>query len=559
MTSSRVVSGANAAVALGLVAVLAGVALVVRPPAPPGIAEFAPQASKPITKAPLGQAVAGGRGPGACAAGQPCTADGATPLPTAVASALPGQKPRGVPSALQCYTWSDGSVTQTFDPQSPPCIAGWDETAGNGGATAQGVSATEIRVVLPEWYSPTGQQVARAYEQFFNNHYQLYGRKIRVVTIDPGRDLDSSKRRAVGRSVAALRPFAALSLNGMNTDPRTYEQALLDDGVVTLRSHTLEAPGHRSPNFWTVAPLIEDTERNLAAMLCTSLPPNQPARYGGGAERTRPRKYAVLQPTYSDGQVSPDVTPLVDGLASCGAAVKVMQVPYQKPTSGVNTDWTRYNSTILALRQDEITTAVVFSGAGYRMLTDPMKAASNQGYQPEWVEPGLTYFSSATNLSGPDSAPKEQLDHLLGITPLAKRTSGLPVETQAYQEAHPGGIPQNLVGAGAKPVYDQLQLLAAGIQAAGPRLTPTAFGDALPSVEFPNPGAGEAPAYQATVGFRDDRTMVDDYAVWSWSNTVRDRASGTTGTRCFAANGIRWRLGTWPKDPIPLFPVTPRC
>ena len=45
----------NAGVSVTLVLLLAFVALVVKPPAPPGIAEFAPQASKPITKAPNSQ------------------------------------------------------------------------------------------------------------------------------------------------------------------------------------------------------------------------------------------------------------------------------------------------------------------------------------------------------------------------------------------------------------------------------------------------------------------------------------------------------------------------
>src|SRR5436309_2012311 len=83
----RVVALSNGLIATALVAVLAAVALVVRPPAPPGIAEFAPQATKPITKAPPGQAALHGSGAGTCAAGQSCLA--ARPTPSAVPTAVP--------------------------------------------------------------------------------------------------------------------------------------------------------------------------------------------------------------------------------------------------------------------------------------------------------------------------------------------------------------------------------------------------------------------------------------------------------------------------------------
>src|SRR5688572_9516908 len=152
----------NAVVSVTVLAVVAVLALVVKPPAPPGIAAFAPQASKPITKAPLGQSAEFGAGEGQCAAGQVCTGPSASPPPSAAAlpsvgPSLPGEA-RGVPSALQCYTWPDGTVTQTFDPQSPSCIASWDDKKGNGGATSPGVTATEIRVALPvnNTVSPTG-------------------------------------------------------------------------------------------------------------------------------------------------------------------------------------------------------------------------------------------------------------------------------------------------------------------------------------------------------------------------------------------------------------------
>src|SRR5689334_3112288 len=176
----------NATVATALLGLLAAVALVVRPPSPPGIAEFAPQAAKPISKAPPGQASMFDDGTGPCQMATTCTdrsrqgTGAGKPVPRPTTGQL------AVPSALQCYTWPDGSVTQTFDPQSPPCIASWPEAArGNGGATTRGVDATTVRIGIP--MDPASKQRAQFQPlfDFFNTHYEFYGRRLDFVMVKP--------------------------------------------------------------------------------------------------------------------------------------------------------------------------------------------------------------------------------------------------------------------------------------------------------------------------------------------------------------------------------------
>src|SRR3954466_14155073 len=166
--------GGAAGTGLILVAVLA---LVVKPPAPPGIAAFAPQAAKPITKAPPGQSARFGSGSGQCATGQACAHSSPTPSPTTApssAGAVAVPTNLGVPSALQCYTWPDGTVTQTFDPQSPPCIASWDDRHGNGGSTSPGVSPTEIRLAFPNNNAGYASWPAlKPLRNFLHSHFQF--------------------------------------------------------------------------------------------------------------------------------------------------------------------------------------------------------------------------------------------------------------------------------------------------------------------------------------------------------------------------------------------------
>ncbi len=551
----RVVTAVNAGVAVALVALLAAVALVVRPPAPPGIAEFAPRAARPITKAPSQQGSAFGHGSRACTSGQVCVVPTPSRNPSGSQLDVPGREL--VPSELQCYTWPDGSVTQTFDPQSPPCIASWpDQARGNGGATTKGVSGTEIRIAVPRDRSDPKGRIPATFERFFNNHFQFYGRQLRLISFEANPDTPSAQR-ASAEAAAALVPFAALGIGGNASDTTSYEDALIGSGVLTLRYETTETvQRQRSALFWSVNPQMDVVQRNLGAFLCGSLSPNQPARWAGGAEASKPRKYAILSSKYSDGAASVDVSPLVAGLTACGGRPEVVQAPYPY-------DQTTYQPIVLQLQRKGVTSVVAFDGRG--QIIQPMRAASQVGYQPEWIEPGTTHYSSSSEIANtpPNGAPAEQARHLLGLTPLSKpqRTPDLPA-TRAYQEVQPAENPRDLVGSLYEGVYAQLLLLASGIQAAGPHVTHESFASALGALSFPNPGAGRPPSFQASVGFDDAHAMVRDFAVWSWDSSRRDpgaTAAQPPGTRCYAERGKRWRLGTWPTTPIPLFQLGAPC
>src|SRR5690349_12980177 len=204
------VHGSVAGLVLVLVAVLA---LVVKPPAPPGIAAFAPQATKPITKAPPAQSARFGTGTGQCSAGQVCQRARPTPsaAPVASATASPKALTGAAPPGLQCYTWPDGSITQTFDPQSPPCIARWDDSKGNGGATSPGVTGTTIRIAYPKSSTAVTQWPGpQAMVDFVNSHFQLYDRKIEIVPFDSQQA--TPQAGATGFNVPSMQPADAAAI-----------------------------------------------------------------------------------------------------------------------------------------------------------------------------------------------------------------------------------------------------------------------------------------------------------------------------------------------------------
>ncbi|HET7722388.1 MAG TPA: hypothetical protein VFK43_20650, partial [Acidimicrobiales bacterium] len=135
-----------------------------------------------------------GPGPGSTGDGGPAevgtdgggTEGGGGPAPAA---------PQGATVALA--DTCAGGARQTREPYSPPCIT---FEGDNGGATSLGVTGDTITVTyregdLPSIYAVAGQVAEKAnikdtaedirrtidaYVEYFNTHFQLYGRQVRV-------------------------------------------------------------------------------------------------------------------------------------------------------------------------------------------------------------------------------------------------------------------------------------------------------------------------------------------------------------------------------------------
>lgn len=560
----RLAFGVNGALAVVMVAIVAAFALVVSPPSPPGIAAFAPTATKPITKAPLSQSAVNGQGTGACAAGQSCAAASPTPSLTPSAAPSTSQGPMtgvhvGVPSALQCYTWPDGTVTQTFDPQSPPCIASWpDQAKGNGGATSQGVTGTEIQVAVPK--AATGSQLAQftLLAQFFNTHFQLYGRRL-VLKPVPSQELsssgstlyaDPSLEKADAEGIAAVKPFAAVDF--VDGSQGVYTIALPEYIDTLAKHHVISSVGGflppnsasldaHAPYEWTYLPTLPSVFRSLGGLTCRQLV-GHPASHSPSMS-AKTRKFALLMPDASEaGGSYPGLSQLLSRLAACGVKPPVV---YYKGNSGDNA----VSASLAKFRTDGVTTILFLPDSGIGSAT-PQQAAQNAGYFPEWV-----LFSGSplieTNLL---SGPKSQTDNSFGVASWDKT---LPPATQPWRIAYlqAGGHSTDPC-AGCKAFYNELQLIASGVQMAGPHLTPDAFAEALRQTTFPNPGAGAAPSYQSRVDFTDGgHEFIRDFAGFWFSPT------GTYGTAptdfahqdyelsnnfCWVDLGTRWTSDAWP-------------
>lgn len=543
---------ANGAVAVVTLTVLMATALVATPPSPPSIAEFSPQAQQQIQDAPEDQDA----GEGAVAASERETVvieedEAAANVPERGTQV---EYADGVPSAVACVTWPDGSVTQTFDPQSPPCVASWDGVPGEAGATAPGVTATDIRIAVGVPREGASDHLLPIIEHF-NTSYQFYGRRLvleEVVITSWGDNgaRDPANQRASAEAIAEIEPFASLTHTGTNnTNRAVFTTTLAENKVIVLtgtdRPAFVSEAQFRSwePYVVSFVPPLDVVLREMGKATCRQLV-GKNARFSPQVA-AQERKFAVLVPStvVTAGVPVPGVDDLLDQLAACG----LDDVPVVEYDDRAETADAGQTAIYTQLKLDGVTTVLyVLHGTFDTTRGGPLGQASRAAYQPEWF--ATVGKDDDTLLSLYTS---EQAGHVFGFLADNK---GLPAE-ERFESRALGGWQDCTCGG----IYKPLLGLAAGIQAAGPNLSPETMAAALAELEFPNPGQGAAPYYQARVDLQSSPWMVDDYAMVWFDQSEQHWYAGTPGAWCYLEQGKRWTGDTWPTDELGLFDPASAC
>jgi hypothetical protein len=535
----------TAVVALSVL--VAAVALTSRGQTPPAVAEFAPQPVQQIKKALDAQPDAL---PGSAVSPSPSAAPSAS-ASTAGVSASPSTRPviqKG--RVRQCV---GTPPRQIEDPQSPPCVAYSDPGLDNGGATTKGVTRDQITVAVPQQFLED-QSIAPKLATFFNKRFEFYGRKLVLAgfatTGCPGGQPDPAKMHDDAVAVdEELRAFASLSYCNASGADHHYYDALAQRKTISVTDGNLTTgvESHyaaHAPYEWNVQPGVETVLANTAQFVCTKLAGRSP-RYAGPAQaRAATRKFGLIYTRAVDGTV-PDIGPLRNGLKACGTSLfEVRDDQTSDPSrNGVNT--------MVAMQNAGVTSVMclcnVLDTRGVYM-----PAASGQGYQPEWVE--SSYINNDLDNSYAGNAPPDQEQHILGVS---FRNKLLPKQDMpwywALREADPGADPQGNTYYASDSRYEQLLLLASGIQLAGPKLTPQTFAAGLMRAQFPNPGAGSAPYFQARVGFGGGRHTMSADATMFWYDPQRPGTidPSVPGAICYVDRGRRYGLGAWTRsDPV---------
>jgi hypothetical protein len=530
----------NGTIAFALLVLVAAVALTARQPPPPSVAELAPQAQQQIKDAPNEQSSRFGSGPGGDAGDGGGAAAATTTTTSTTIAGAPKQVTIDRARVRRCI---GDPPRQIEDAQSPPCVPYWE--GDNGGATSKGVTRDQINIVVPNWDA----NMHPALQTFFNNRFEFYGRKLRLIQLN-GAGGDSPEAQQADATLAANERDAFASTDNSAGGGFDYYEQLARLKVISAPTRPSQITPYQrqwSPYVWQYTMAVDDIMRNLGEWGCVRLA-GANATHAGGDLPTKKRKFGViLQQESADNPLS--TKPIEEALAACGEQPVIVSygaTSYNDPSKATNV--------ILQMKQENVTTIICLCHmSGVKVLG---AAASSQVYYPEWIVStyGLGDFNYAIRTLGP---PPEQRVHLMGITVQPRQVKVVDDPVQwAWKESDPSANELKPISGSMEyndTEYRSMLLLASGIQMAGPRLTPETFAAALEKTVFPNP---DTPHMQGHVGFSPrSHSMTIDAAEWWWSDTDQSPYTDeSSGTICYVEHGARRTLGKWPKrESDPLF------
>ena len=528
--------------------------------------------SHPGSQAQIGAplaADAGGFSPETGVAGTaPGAVPGASGAPAAGASAAPGAAARtpgragGTGAAGQQAAAAKAGgphcVTGLLNP--PPCVQTWPG-GSNGGATSPGVTGDEITVLMYHnkenpassaiikqvgvYMSPAEDAAyLKAAAAFINARYQLYGRTLKLVNVVGQCDIappqESCFRAEADSLVSRYKPFAVFWANNMN------ETAFLDElsrkGVVNWGgwNFTDAFSGSLRPFRWDVL-MGGDRQAEIAAEYWCKQLANRPAKFAGSELKGKPRKVAVL--TADTPMTAPNGRKLLSLLQKCDKNSPKLQL-YSSNTS---TAASQSTTTMAQLHRDGVTSILWFS--------DPIapvyatKQMTSQGYFPEHVlvGSGLLDFDSLGQ-----AYDQQQWRSAFGLSDVGAAMPTEQADAGRVFAAGGGGDPTELSDY-AQIVWGYLSLIAAGIERAGPTLTPLTFERGLHSM----PGFGSwqqkhDPRLWFTKFGPADYTAISDARQVFWDPDATSPVNGKPGAYIALNGGRRYQAGELPSSTMAL-------
>jgi hypothetical protein len=542
------------ALALGLVAILLPSALRPPPPQTNQSAEFSPDAPPDENTdsiiAALGRAQSGtgsGDAVGGNGGGIPTTTVPAAGSPTGAPSAAP---PRACPRGF------GNPPRQIESVYSAPCAGPF--TGDNGGATYKGVTANEITValimctnVMASNNGPIDENATdgngrdktlRAYQRYFNQNYQFYGRHLQLISLNPkdGNTCNETANKAmVAEADDTYHSFGIIADIGY-----TYQEAVRRKMMVEAH-WTAGQPDYYRRNFpYMFSPTL-DADKLVDAnveFLCKQIVGKPATNTDDPNINGKPRKLGIVSWAGSDWGASGDV--YQQALQKrCGAKFDDVETvdTFNESANSAQT----WSSVVTKFKLDGITT--ILFGIDYVFGGQIANAATAQSYYPEWIVCGC--FAWDTNIAMHFFVNSAQWRHAFGIT--AREVPRAQPETdwyRAYQSVEPNGDPDETVGL---VVFNALVHLANGIQMAGPNLTPETFMQGL----FKVPARTPDPIWSIGGGFSPGDLTYPDYVGFIWWNPTDMAPDDSTGPGAYrhVYGGKKFRIGEMPEEPIPFF------
>lgn len=495
------------------------------------------------------------------ASGTPGTARAGGPAGRTAAGAAPG-KVAGAGAVTVGRDCSGGALQDGNSPYSPPCLD-WNGT-DNGGATTRGVTKDTITVAWRETDMGGGsrddklRQQARdkgltdseedkvrsrdALLEYFNTHFQLYGRKVKLVTYKgrgnmikefsgSGQEEANADALKVGQEIGAFADLSAIS--------QPYLDALVRQKVVSFGGLHLPESYYQSKAPYAWGQLIDCTTlvQNAVDLLAKRFKPTDNAvRAGSAALRQKPRKYGLLVP--DDPVYKQCVEEGKPRLQAAGINIS-KEIDYALDFS--------------KMQQEAPNMAAQLKGAGVTtviLVTDPALpyfltgAATQQDYWPEWFVSG----SALTDLDILGQFyDQDQWQNAYGQSFLSDIFQGKDSESyRAYKAVRPQDEPAIT----RDQYYYNFLLLFIGLQMAGPSLTPQTFQAGLFAYP-PRTGSFGRWSFSPT-----DHTCSDDAREIYYDRNAISAFNNKPGRWITLNGGRRFRGASWP-DQAPPAPIPP--
>jgi hypothetical protein len=370
-----------------------------------------------------------------------------------------------------------------------------------------------------------------ALAQYFNSHFQFYGRKIVIKTFN-GQGSLSNELLGQGQAQAEEDATTAAKQVGafadLTAESEPYATALQQQGVMGFGDPYMPGYWHEdhAPYDWSVA--TDGTDLATAVgeyglqKLCGAN-----ASYAGGSLKGKPRKIAGIAPSNELYQASATVFKQIMEAAGC-------QVTNFSYTLDLGTESQQAENLVAQLKAGGYTTIICGCDPIFPVYLTGQEAS--QSYLPEFVEIGAAlvdqdYVGQLYN--------QQAYAHAIGISPNQPTVPYTQtIGYSAYKQVDPTGEPAFFVDL----IYLQLDQLALGIQMAGPHLTPASFQTGMFSFK---PALGPAGLW----GFgKDQYTTPNDFREVCWSPGTTSPNNSKPGAYIGTSNQ-RWTQNSIPKGP----------
>ena len=458
------------------------------------------------------------------------------------------------------YDWGDDCDPETGrvkipSKYAPPCVVA--RPGVKGGATSQGVTDNEIKVVYYEFadddiaaslqskLDPVAvrQEAGEKLTRMLEARFELWGRKIKIVRLKGSGSDETSARADAVKVASEIGAFASL---GGPAQEGAYADELSSRGVICIGCG-LAVPDstfqRNAPYMWGNSMTAEQFLPILGDYTIKRLFKRKASFAGDPAMRTRTRVFGAVH----FEQDPPVFEATEKAVAAEGAKVgykSAVTLTYQL----VIPELAQKARTLIARLKEAKVTTVIFLG-------DPLmpiyltKAATDQDYFPEWVITGTVLTD--TTVLGRLYDPK-QWAHAFGVSPLPAAQPREDRDAWALYQWFYGKAPAAVKTVGV--VYPPIQLLMIGVHLAGPNLTPETFRDGLFGYP-PSGGTPTSPQYSfGEHGFFDapDFNSVDDMTEIWWdakAHGLDEQGVEGDGMVRYADGGKRFKAGEQPAGP----------